>query len=280
MRRALVFLMIARAALAASLTVTQLQGTQLQVAQLEVTIRLGEASAPGAQLAVTSSTRGSDALECLREGEWSVGQVSITASSAGDDELTLRIVGGASQAPIPALVRRGPVRSADGKTEVRETYIRTAHREGSDVVAHIPFPPVPGVEDRYDLVDQSTSVEWLTEPHLEADPADREPLGKRHLLVLVPGDDDAFNLLRKSPALHAALATHKPFVFRYPAYRSARENAAALVKLIRAQAAAGQAVLVAQGSGAAVMHQAAGALGRRVAPAAGIGLAGFPSLEP
>lgn len=259
----------------------------------EVAIRLGaDGPALVEGLSMTSSTEGSDSLECLREGEWSVGHVTLKATRAapeGEPSLTLRILGGAERAPVPALVRRGPVKLGDGQTPVtlgtppvRETYIRNARRDGTDVVATIPFPLVPGLEDRYDLVDQSVSVDWRQEPALEADSRDGEPQGRRRALVLIPGDEEgddghgprdarlaAFQVLRDAPAYKKLLATHKPYIFRYAAYRDPDGIAAALTQLVRTKLPAGKVALIAHGSGADLMRRAlaAPALARRVSSA-------------
>ena len=255
----------------------------------DVAVRLGErplAVADG--LTVESNTDGSDALECLREGEWSVGQVVLKAAHSGAGTLTLRLVGAADRAPVPALVRRGPdalpgARPADA--QVRETYIRNAHREGEDVVAQVPYPVVPGVEDRYDLVDQSVSVDWRQEPVLEPDPKDHEPLGDRHPLVLIPGDElgdqgaqrrdarlAAFRLLRDAPAYKALLTTHKPFVFRYASYRDRAATSAALAKLL-CKRFSGHIALIAHADGADLMRAALAqpAVRRRVTSAVILG---------
>lgn len=249
----------------------------------EIALRLGEVGPTvSGGLTLTSATEGSDALECLREGEWSVGQVTLLARGpAPDRQLTLRILGGAERAPVPALVRRGPIKQPDGQTPVRETYIRNARRDGADVVATVPYPPVPGLEDRYDLVDQSASVDWRQEPALEPDPRDREPRARRRALVLIPGDEEgdqghglgdarlaAFQVLRDAPAYKALLATHRAYIFRYAAYREPAQNAAALAQLIR-NLPAGRVALIAHGSGADLMLRvvATPVIARRVSSA-------------
>jgi len=222
----------------------------------EVAVRLGEspASVPDG-VSVTSSTRGSDRLECLREGEWSVGSLEVGAP-AGDGPLALRILGGASLAPVPALVRCGE----------RETYVRNAHREGADVVARLPRPAAGG-HDHYELVDLSSSVEWKVEPELLPDPRDTDPPGNRRALVLIPADDEPttrrprdarfapFGVLRDAPAYAGLLAGTKPYLFHYPAYRGAIENGAALARLLRALDAP-RVALIAHGNGAAILRHA------------------------
>ena len=43
----------------------------------EIAVRVGEPAPAADGLTIGSTTDGSDALECLREGEWSVGQVKV-----------------------------------------------------------------------------------------------------------------------------------------------------------------------------------------------------------
>lgn len=244
----------------------------------EIAVRLGEPAPAADGLTIGSTTDGSDALECLREGEWSVGQVKVKAlvpAADGQGTITLRILGASERAPIPALVRRGPIKQADGQTPIRETYIRNAHREGDDIVATIPYPLVPGVDDCYDLVDQSVSVDWRQEPALEADPKDHGTDATRRALVLIPGDEEGeqgaraydarlavFRVLRESPAYKDLMATHKPYLFRYAAYRDRKATAAALTQLIRSKFS-GHVALIAHGSGAELMQQVLGAPGMK-----------------
>ena len=235
----------------------------------EVGFRLGErpGAPPPEGLTLDSSTVGSDRLECLREGEWSVGHLELkSATAAPDDRLVLRIVGGAALAPVPTLVRTGE----------RETYVRNAHRDGADVVASVPYP-AKGAADSYELVDLSSSVEWRTEPALEADPRDKSPLGERRALVFIPADDEPqgrhardsrfapFRVVRESPAYAELLDRTKPYLFRYPAYAGGPANAAALVRVVRALGA-DRVALIAHGNGAAIMRLALenAALSKRV----------------
>jgi pimeloyl-ACP methyl ester carboxylesterase len=239
----------------------------------ELAVTLGrDAAGPAPDLTVRSTDRGTDDLSILREGEWSVGQVSLAAPAVSKDgpALVLRLKGAAAKAPRPTLVRRGPVPLPDGKTFAQESYVTTTRRDGEDVVAMVPFPPVAGVEDRYDLIDLTHSIEWAGEPALEEDVKDRAPLGARRGLVLVPGEDGAvetFKTLRESSKYEELRRAYKPYVFRYPRYRSARENGEALARLVQRQLpglGAGRLALVSHGAGGVVMRYGAAQMTRKV----------------
>lgn len=243
-------------------------GASAVMAAPEVTFKLGEEPVQLVEgLAIDSSTEGSDALTCLREGEWSVGQVTLTAKEAvpAGETLTLRILGGAQLAPKPLLVHR---------VQDREALIRNAHVEGADVVATVPFPDLKDAS-RFDLVDQTESVDWRQEPQLEPDPKDRDPQGKRRAVVFIPGDEEgdqgdgagdkrlaAFRVLRDAPAFRDLLRTSKPFVFRYAAYRDRAATAAALTKLVREKLGR-NVVLIAHADGAQLMQSVLAAPGMK-----------------
>lgn len=232
-------------------------GASAVMAGPEVSVKLGDGQVAEG-LAIDSSTEGSDALTCLREGEWSVGQVTLTAKQAlpPGETLTLRILGGAELAAKPVLVHR--VRD-------RESLIRNAHVEGADVVATVPFPDLADAS-RYDLVDQTESVDWRQEPQLEPDPKDHDPKGKRRAVLLIPGDEEgdtgsgaydkrlaAFRVLRDAPAYADLMKGFKPYVFRYGAYRDRAATSAALARLVREKLGR-DVVLIAHADGAELMQ--------------------------
>lgn len=251
----------------------------------ELAVTLGKDPAGPGNLTARSTDRGTDDLVVLREGEWSVGQLTLSARAVAQDTpaLVVRLKGAAARAPRPTLVRRGPVPLPDGGTIIQESYITTTRRDGDDVVATVPFPPVAGTEDRYDLVDLTHSVEWAPEPVLEEDPKDRAPLGDRRALILVHGKDngdlsgnghsaskiEVFKTLRESSKYDELRESYKPYFFKYPTYRSTKENGEALARLVQQKLpglSAGRVALVSHSMGGQVMRYAAAAsaMARRV----------------
>lgn len=249
----------------------------------ELVVTLGRDPAAPGGLTVQSTDRGTDDLAILKEGEWSVGQLALSAASASQESpaLVVRLKGAAAKAPSPVLVRRGPVPLPDGGTFTQESYITTTRRDGDDVVATIPYPPVALVADRYDLVDLTHSVEWAPDPVLEEDPKDKAPLGGRRALILIHGKENAdlsgnghapskievFKTLRESAKYDALRAAYKPYFFKHPTYRSTKENGEALARLVAAKLpgpGAGRVALVSHSMGGQVMRHAAAAMPRRV----------------
>jgi hypothetical protein len=220
----------------------------------------------------------------LRPGEHSIGHVVIHAdSSAGKDEaepvVTLRIQGAANQAQMPALLRQGAIPLPDGGTAQTAGFIPGMHPDGNDLVAEIPAVPVAGSADTYDVVELSGSVEWSTDPVLVEDPKDTAPLGNRKMLVLVHGLDSGdlhpsassdaqkttvWDGLRSGPELAKVQANSKVYIYKYPTYRTTRENGQTLAQLIK-QAQPnlndGQLVLLAHSMGAQVIRYCAAASG-------------------
>jgi hypothetical protein len=288
----------------------------------------GDVQVPAALagLRARSNDAGDDALVSLREGEWSVGQLVLGTAPEGPAgglrppsgradpkgapapssvpraraprravpvsglAIRLRLAGAATRARFPALVRRGPVPLASGGVVVRESFVPGIRREGADLVAEVPLPPVEGMEDHYDLVDLAHSVEWTSKPELTADRADLAPLGDRTALVLVHGllqdgtsppgrrdpRADLWERLRASREIASLATDYKMFHFRYPTYRAARVNGESLARLVKRLVPAGlrRVVLLSHGFGAIVARHAAASPGMDGRIAANVSLAG------
>lgn len=184
----------------------------------------------------------------LHEGEKVVKRVAVSAPPAkapADVLATLRIPGGWSGVTMPALVREGTTPLPDGGAQHTTSYIGNLRREGDDLVADTVRPV--DREDVYSVVELADSAEMKLAPELVPDPLDTAPRGDRGMLVLVHGLDrdtadttshgagktTVWDTLRTTGLRERVSQSYKIFIYRYPTYRTTRENGERLAQLIR-----------------------------------------------